>query len=96
MSQLAEMANDEELAASSHGWRLISLIEMGDIQAADDEITAYGESAEKLQEPTYPILNFCLLSRILSITMTRKARRCVPYSISLNENIYIDEERRDV
>jgi DNA-binding CsgD family transcriptional regulator len=53
MSQLAEIANNQELVTLSHGWRLISLIEMGDIQAADDEITAYGESAEKLQEPTY-------------------------------------------
>jgi tetratricopeptide (TPR) repeat protein len=53
MSQLAEEAHDEELAALSHGWRLLALTEMGDIQAADDEIAAYAESAEKLQEPTY-------------------------------------------
>ena len=53
MLQLAKEVGERALVVSAHGWRLRSLLEMGDIQPADNEITAYGESAEKLQEPTY-------------------------------------------
>jgi DNA-binding NarL/FixJ family response regulator len=51
--QLAEAADEQELAASAYGWRLVSLLQMGDIQAADDDLAAYGKTAEQLQEPSY-------------------------------------------
>ena len=53
MLQLAEVADDQELASNAHGWRLISLLQIGDVQAADDDLSAYGETAEQLQEPSY-------------------------------------------
>jgi class 3 adenylate cyclase/DNA-binding CsgD family transcriptional regulator/DNA-binding transcriptional ArsR family regulator len=53
MLQLAKVANDEELVGNAHGWRLMCLIEMGDIRAVDDAIAAYVQSVDKLQQPAY-------------------------------------------
>jgi tetratricopeptide (TPR) repeat protein len=44
---LAESSGDERLAIAGHRWRMIDLLEIGDMDAVDIEIDAYAESAER-------------------------------------------------
>jgi DNA-binding SARP family transcriptional activator/tetratricopeptide (TPR) repeat protein len=44
---LAESSGDERLAIAGHRWRMIDLLELGEIDAVDIEIDAYAEIAER-------------------------------------------------
>jgi tetratricopeptide (TPR) repeat protein len=44
---LAESSGDERLAIAGHRWRMIDLLELGDIDAVDIEIDAYARIAEQ-------------------------------------------------
>ena len=44
---LAESSGDERLAIAGHRWRMIDLLELGDIDAVDIEIDAYAQIAEQ-------------------------------------------------
>ncbi len=44
---LAESSGDERLAIAGHRWRMIDLLELGDIDAVDIEIDAYARIAER-------------------------------------------------
>jgi tetratricopeptide (TPR) repeat protein len=46
---LAESSGDERLAIAGHRWRMLDLLELGDIDAVDIEIDAYARSAERLR-----------------------------------------------
>jgi tetratricopeptide (TPR) repeat protein len=50
---LADETGDRELAMASHHWRVIDLLEMGDIGAVDREIETQGRLAAKLRQPLY-------------------------------------------
>jgi AAA ATPase domain len=49
--ELAVAANDLELAVSASRWRFTDLLEDGDIAAADQELDAHAELAERLRQP---------------------------------------------
>ena len=44
---LAERSGDERLAMQGHRWRMIDLLELGDMDAVDIEIDAYAQSAAR-------------------------------------------------
>ncbi|HWM11900.1 MAG TPA: hypothetical protein VNO82_21250, partial [Solirubrobacteraceae bacterium] len=44
---LAESSGDERLASAGHRWRMIDLLELGDIDAVDIEIDAYAQIATR-------------------------------------------------
>ena len=44
---LAESSGDERLAIAGHRWRMIDLLEIGDIDAVDIEIDAYAQIADR-------------------------------------------------
>ena len=46
---LAETSGDEQLAIQGHRWRMIDLLELGEIDAVDIEIDAYGQIAARRQ-----------------------------------------------
>jgi tetratricopeptide (TPR) repeat protein len=46
---LSESAGDERLAIAGHRWRMLDLLEVGDMDAVDIEIDAYAQSAERLR-----------------------------------------------
>jgi tetratricopeptide (TPR) repeat protein len=49
--QLAEKSGNKEMALQGHYWRLIDLLELGDIPAGDIEIEACAGLAEELRQP---------------------------------------------
>ncbi|MBI1885646.1 MAG: AAA family ATPase [Chloroflexi bacterium] len=51
--QLAEDAGDKEMALEWRHWRLIDLLELGDIEAVDVEIEAYSSLAQELRQPHF-------------------------------------------
>jgi tetratricopeptide (TPR) repeat protein len=51
--RLAEEAGRKELAIGGHFWRLLDLLELGDISALDRELQAYSLLAEELRQPFY-------------------------------------------
>lgn len=53
LMHLAEDIGDHELALEGRQWRLIALLEQGDIPAVDEEIVAYNRQAEALRQPHY-------------------------------------------
>jgi DNA-binding CsgD family transcriptional regulator len=76
MLQLAEASNDGELVCNGHGWRLIHLLELGDVQAVDAAIAAYGQAADRLQEPAYLyyVLGYRIMRAILDGRFTEAER----------------------
>ncbi|HLA19075.1 MAG TPA: adenylate/guanylate cyclase domain-containing protein, partial [Dehalococcoidia bacterium] len=50
---LAEEAEDRARAALGHSLRIVALLELADIPAADAEIEAYARVAEELRQPRY-------------------------------------------
>jgi len=53
MVQAAEQAGDLELAAEGRGWRVHTLLEIGDLTSLDAEIEAHARLARELREPVY-------------------------------------------
>ncbi len=51
--ELADRAGDRELAVRGHAYRLVALLELGDLAAADLEIDAYARLAEDLRQPQH-------------------------------------------
>jgi tetratricopeptide (TPR) repeat protein len=51
--QLAEEIGDWEMALRGHIWRITDLVELGDLQAAAQEIATYTQRAELLKQPFY-------------------------------------------
>jgi predicted ATPase len=51
--ELAERAGDRELAVRGHVYRLVALLELGDVAAADLELDAYAPLAEELRQPQH-------------------------------------------
>ena len=49
---LADAANELELAVSASRWRFTDLLEDGDVAAADRELDSHAELAERLQQPS--------------------------------------------
>jgi tetratricopeptide (TPR) repeat protein len=50
---LAESTGDREMALSEHAWRIVDLLERGDIAAVDAEFEIYTRIAAELQGPWY-------------------------------------------
>jgi DNA-binding SARP family transcriptional activator len=53
MLELAERADDRELALQARHWRVVDLFELGDGQAIRDEIAAYAELSAHLRLPAF-------------------------------------------
>jgi hypothetical protein len=53
IGHLAENAGHKELVLESHMYRMIDLLELGDMQGVDREIEAQARMAEELRQPTY-------------------------------------------
>jgi DNA-binding CsgD family transcriptional regulator len=53
LAQLAESSGDEELALQSLPWRLADLLDLGQVQAADEAVEKSAHLAEKLRQPLY-------------------------------------------
>ena len=51
--RLAETIGDKELVLRGYIWRVVSLLELGDIQAVDQDMVAYAQRAEELRQPLY-------------------------------------------
>jgi hypothetical protein len=51
--QLAKAIDDQEMALRGHIWRITDLVELGDLQAADEESAVYAQRAEHLKQPFY-------------------------------------------
>jgi DNA-binding CsgD family transcriptional regulator len=51
--RLAEEGGDAELALEGRRWRLYALLDMGDIEAVDEEVEAYRRVAADLRQPQY-------------------------------------------
>jgi eukaryotic-like serine/threonine-protein kinase len=51
--ELAERAGDRELAVRGHAYRLVALLDLGDVEGADREIDAYARLAEDLRQPQH-------------------------------------------
>ena len=51
--QLAEKAGDRALEQQGHDWRITSLMELGEVEAADREIDLYTRRAHELRQPHY-------------------------------------------
>jgi tetratricopeptide (TPR) repeat protein len=51
--RLAEAIGDKELVLRGYIWRVVALLELGDIQAVDQDMAAYGQRAEELRQPLY-------------------------------------------
>ena len=50
---LARRTGDSELVMEAHHWRVIDLLELGDVGAADREIEAHGRLASEVRQPLY-------------------------------------------
>jgi hypothetical protein len=53
MLQYAQKANKDEFVCNAHSWRMLLLLELGDIQAVDAALDAYAQAAHKFQAPFY-------------------------------------------
>ena len=53
MLELAERADDRELALQARNWRIVDLLELGDGQAVRDELDAYAALAARARLPAY-------------------------------------------
>ncbi|MBI3964092.1 MAG: AAA family ATPase [Chloroflexi bacterium] len=53
LMQLAELVGDSELVLEGRQWRLITLLELGDLAGADAELDAYVQQATGLRQPHY-------------------------------------------
>jgi tetratricopeptide (TPR) repeat protein len=51
--RLAEVIGDKELVLRGYIWRVVALLELGDIQAVDQDMAAYAQRAEELRQPLY-------------------------------------------
>jgi hypothetical protein len=51
--QVAEVSGDGVLQLQARQWRIVSLLEQGDVDALDLELERYGHAAEELRIPTY-------------------------------------------
>jgi len=51
--RLAEAIGDKELVLRGYIWRVVALLELGDIQAVDQDMAAYTQRAEELRQPLY-------------------------------------------
>lgn len=50
---LAERTGDRELALSGRAWRILDLLESGDVASADNQIAAFARTAADLRQPFY-------------------------------------------
>ena len=67
---LAERSGDERLAAQGHRWRMIDLLELGEMDAVDIEIDAYAQIAARRKR----------LSEELYVQITARCGCCSPAS----------------
>jgi tetratricopeptide (TPR) repeat protein len=51
--QLAERAGDREMALGEHAWRLVDLLELGDIAGVDAELETFTRNARELNRPWF-------------------------------------------
>ena len=51
--RLATAIGDKELVLHGSIWRVVALLELGDIQAVDQDMVAYAQQAQKLRQPLY-------------------------------------------
>jgi hypothetical protein len=51
--RLAERGGDKERALQGHRWRLMDLLELGDVAGVDAEIETHGRLAQELRQPLY-------------------------------------------
>jgi hypothetical protein len=51
--RLAEAAGEPELALQGRAWRLVDLLELGDLDGVDAEMTIHGELAQALRQPLH-------------------------------------------
>ena len=51
--EVAQETGHTEMTLQGHGWRIVDLLEVGDIAAVDAEIEAYSELAQALRRPLY-------------------------------------------
>ncbi|MBI4517582.1 MAG: AAA family ATPase [Deltaproteobacteria bacterium] len=51
--RLAEQLGDREMALTGHFWRVVELLELGDIAGVDSEMDCYIGLAEELRDPFY-------------------------------------------
>jgi len=61
--QLSERVGDVELGLQGRAWRISTLLELGDVTAANAEITAYTRRVKDLRHPRY--LSFAAVWRIM-------------------------------
>jgi predicted ATPase/class 3 adenylate cyclase/DNA-binding CsgD family transcriptional regulator len=53
MLQYAQQANKDEFICNAHAWRMLLLLELGDIQAVDAALDAHAQATHKFQAPVY-------------------------------------------
>jgi class 3 adenylate cyclase/DNA-binding CsgD family transcriptional regulator len=53
MLQYAQQANNDEFVCNAHAWRMLLLLELGDIQATDAALDAHAQATHKFQAPVY-------------------------------------------
>ena len=53
MLELAERAGDRELAVRGHVYRMLALLDVGDVARADVELDTYSRLAEELRMPQH-------------------------------------------
>jgi tetratricopeptide (TPR) repeat protein len=51
--RLAETIGDKELVLRGYIWRVVALLELGDLQVVDQDMVAYAQRAEELRQPLY-------------------------------------------
>lgn len=51
--RLAEVIGDKELVMRGYIWRVVALLELGNIQMVDQDMAAYAQRAEELRQPLY-------------------------------------------
>jgi class 3 adenylate cyclase/DNA-binding CsgD family transcriptional regulator len=49
----AQQANKDEFVCNAHAWRMLLLLELGDIQAVDAALDAHAQATHKFQAPVY-------------------------------------------
>jgi DNA-binding CsgD family transcriptional regulator len=53
MLHYAQQANNDEFICNAHAWRMLLLLELGDIRAVDAALDAQAQAAHKFQAPVY-------------------------------------------
>jgi DNA-binding CsgD family transcriptional regulator len=57
---IAEAIGDKDMAVEAYAWRLVGLMEHGDIEAVDAQLATHRHLAEELRQPFYIYVGVCL------------------------------------